>query len=130
MNPFARHEHNQLQQLAYLVQEQPREAVVIVCGDFNIPRGSWLYDSFLEAGGLSDPLDGNMQPTLRPRRIMPSRYVMPIDFALVRIPHLPGMQLESRLRFQEYVEHQGRQVHLSDHCGVELSLTWDKIPAE
>jgi endonuclease/exonuclease/phosphatase family metal-dependent hydrolase len=123
-NPFARHEHQQLQQLAYLVQAQPREALVVVCGDFNIPRGSWLYESFLETSGLCDPLNGDMQPTLKPRMIMPSRYVMPIDFALVRAPYYRDIQVSSRLRFQKEVQHRGKQLHLSDHCGVELTLSW------
>jgi endonuclease/exonuclease/phosphatase family metal-dependent hydrolase len=123
-NPYAKHEHLQLQQLAKLVQEQPDESLVLVCGDFNIPRGSWLYDYFLYASGLSDPLAGDMQPTLRPRWVIPARYFMPIDFAFVRAPHHTAVTAESRLRFEERVLHDGRHLHLSDHYGVELQLNW------
>lgn len=123
-NPYAKHEHLQLQQLAKLVREQPENALVLVCGDFNIPRGSWLYDSFLEASNLHDPLAGDMQPTLRPRRVIPTRYFMPIDFAFVRAPHLTPLTAESRLRFEERVLHDGRHLHLSDHYGVELQINW------
>jgi endonuclease/exonuclease/phosphatase family metal-dependent hydrolase len=126
-NPFARHEHNQLQQLAFLVQSQPRESLVIVCGDFNIPRGSWLYESFLYTSGLCDPLDGNMQPTLHPRWVMPSRYIVPIDFALFRAPHGLNVDVESRLRFQDHIHDGDRQMRLSDHCGVELKMSWETI---
>jgi endonuclease/exonuclease/phosphatase family metal-dependent hydrolase len=127
-NPFARHEHNQLQQLAYLVQSQPLDALVIVCGDFNIPRGSWLYESFLKTSGLCDPLDGDTQPTLHHRWVMPSRYIVPIDFALLRAPHRLDVNVESRLRFQDHMQDGDRQMRLSDHCGVELRLSWESQP--
>jgi endonuclease/exonuclease/phosphatase family metal-dependent hydrolase len=124
-NPYARHEHRQLQQLAALVQAQPQDAIVLVCGDFNIPRGSWLYDSFLEASGLIDPRAGDLQSTLRPRRMMPDRYFMPIDYALVRAPAGLKLQVESNLRFEEKVYDEGRHLLLSDHYAVELRLSWD-----
>lgn len=124
-NLYAQHEHRQLLQLAELVQAQPKEALVLVCGDFNIPRGSWLYDSFLEASGLTDPLAGNLQPTIRPRRMMPSRYFMSIDYALIRVPAGLELTVESRLRFEEKVYDEGRHLLLSDHYAVELMLHWD-----
>ncbi len=123
-NPFAKHEHNQLQQLADCVRGQPEDALVLVCGDFNIPRGSWMYEAFLEASGLTDPLSGNLQPTLRPRSMLPSRYIMPIDFALVRAPHIAGLTLESRLQFDAVIPHKNQQVELSDHLAVELIVSW------
>ena len=119
-NPFAKHEYNQLHQLAECVQKQPAEALVLVCGDFNIPRGSWMYESFLEESGLIDPLSGNLQPTLRPRSILPSRYIMPIDFALFRAPHTYGVQVESRFQFEAVIPHNNKAVELSDHFAVEL----------
>lgn len=126
-NPYAKHEHNQLQQLARLVRMQPPEALVLVGGDFNVPRGSWLYDAFLETSGLIDPLAGNDEPTLRPRRTMPARYFAPIDYTFVRLPDVPAMTLESRLRFQDTINHRGRPTYLSDHYGVELRLTWEQV---
>ncbi len=124
-NPYAKQEHSQLQQLAELVQAQPQDATVVVCGDFNVPRGSWLYDSFLDASGMLDPLAGHMIPTLRPRRMMPSRYLMPIDFILVRVSNdLPDVKVEGRLRFEERVYDEGRHLLLSDHYGVEVNLKW------
>jgi endonuclease/exonuclease/phosphatase family metal-dependent hydrolase len=123
-NPFARHEHRQLQQLAEQVQAQPHDALVVVCGDFNIPRGSWLYDAFLEATGLYDPLAGNMTPTLRPRPLLPARYFMPIDFVLVRRPDSLDLTMESRIRFEEQVYDAGGHILLSDHYGIELILNW------
>lgn len=119
-NPFAKHEYNQLRQLAACVREQPDNALVLVCGDFNIPRGSWLYDAFLEESGLTDPLEGNLQSTLRPRSMMPSRYFMSIDYALVRAPDTYGVTVESRFKFEDVIPHKNKQVALSDHYAVEL----------
>jgi endonuclease/exonuclease/phosphatase family metal-dependent hydrolase len=119
-NPFAKHEYNQLHQLAECVRAQPTNALVLVCGDFNIPRGSWMYEAFLEESGLTDPLSGNLQPTLRPRMILPSRYIMPIDYALLRAPQTHGVKVESRFQFEDMIPHKNKQVELSDHYAVEL----------
>jgi endonuclease/exonuclease/phosphatase family metal-dependent hydrolase len=121
-NRFARQEYRELLQLAEVVQQQPPDALVIVCGDFNIPRGSWLYQSFLEASGLLDPLAGNHQPTYRPHPALPARYAAAIDFTFYR--PLPDLHVESRLCFQEKVTMGKRHIHLSDHLGVELELSW------
>jgi hypothetical protein len=83
---YARVEEAQLQQLAQTVQRQPMDAVVIVVGDFNIPRGSRLYQDFLACSGLTDPLKGDTRPTLRLPSGVPSRFSLPIDYALVRLP--------------------------------------------
>jgi endonuclease/exonuclease/phosphatase family metal-dependent hydrolase len=125
INRYARNEWNQLQQLAEIVVAQPPEAIVLVAGDFNIPRGSWLYQSFLELSGLTDPLADDMQPTYRGRPGMPARYVQPIDFAFVRAPRLPTLRIHSALAFEKKVVFiDGRQGYLSDHLGVELNLSW------
>nr|PZN49666.1 MAG: hypothetical protein DIU68_19675 [Chloroflexota bacterium] len=123
---YAEQEYHQLMQLAGLVQAQPPEALVIVAGDFNVPRGSWLYETFLAESRLHDPLRDNLEPTIRPRPGIPARYFMPIDYVLFRSPPLPGCRVESRFRFQEKVTlSNGRRDHLSDHIGIELCVTWD-----
>lgn len=123
-NPFARQEHGELMQLAEVVHAQPSDSLVIACGDFNIPRGSWLYHTFLEASGLRDPLAGDARPTFRPHRGMGARYAAPIDFTLVRLPSGKKFSLSSDLRFQNKV-HGSKALYLSDHNAVELQLTWD-----
>jgi endonuclease/exonuclease/phosphatase family metal-dependent hydrolase len=128
-NRYAQHERNQLAQLAEIVSLQPADALVVVVGDFNIPRGNWLYKEFLAESSLVDPLASDRQPTFRPPRGIPGRYALPIDFTLLRVPQttpLPGLQLHSELRFQEkYPLIAGRKGYLSDHLGVELTLSWD-----
>ena len=125
-NRYTRNERAQLLQLAEIVAAQPAEALVIACGDFNIPRGSWLYAQFLAASGMHDPLAGDTRPTYRVRRGMPARYGLPIDFAFVRAPKLPGLAIDANLQLGEKIALVGgRPDYLSDHLGVELRISWD-----
>ena len=125
-NRYARVEHSQLRQLAEIVRAQPAEALVIAAGDFNIPRGSWLYDDFLEHSGMIDPLAGDLRPTHRMPAGIPARLARPIDFALLRLPALPGMTVQSDLCFDQQLPLAGaRRGYLSDHYGLELQIAWD-----
>jgi endonuclease/exonuclease/phosphatase family metal-dependent hydrolase len=124
-NLFAKQEYRELMQIAELVHAQPANALVLVCGDFNIPRGSWLYESLLTFAGLTDPLAGDQRPTFRPHLGMGLHYATPIDFTLYRAPPLPSFRTQSDLRFQDEVEIGGRKAHLSDHMGIELCLSWE-----
>lgn len=124
-NRYVREERGQLQQLAEIVAAQDQDAIVLVAGDFNVPRGSALFQDFLATSGLTDPLAGSTQPTYRPMARIPMRFAVPIDFALVRAPRLPNLQLASTFRFVDQVPLPGgRRGYLSDHIGVELALTW------
>jgi endonuclease/exonuclease/phosphatase family metal-dependent hydrolase len=124
-NRFAKQEWEQLQQLADLVNTQPSASLVWVVGDFNIPRGSWLADQFLQRSGLIDPLAGDLRPTFRPWKGLPARYAAAIDFNLVRLlPTLPA-RMTPLLRFEEKRRlPDGQEIFLSDHDALELRLTW------
>jgi endonuclease/exonuclease/phosphatase family metal-dependent hydrolase len=125
-NRYARVEHRQLRQLAEIVGAQPTEALVIAAGDFNIPRGSWLYDDFLEQSGMIDPLAGDLRPTHRMPPGIPARLARPIDFALLRLPSLPGLSIQIDLCFDQQLPLAGaRRGYLSDHYGLELRIDWD-----
>lgn len=124
-NRFARHEWEQLQQLAELVSAQPANTLVLVAGDFNIPRGSWLADEFLALTGLIDPLAGDQRPTFRPLPGMPARYAAPIDFTLVRPPRSWNIDMHSQFCLQEKIRlPNGHRTHLSDHIAIKLDLQW------
>ncbi len=121
----AQEQQRQLHQLADLVQAQPTTALVLVAGDFNIPRGSWLYEEFLQRSGLTDPLAGDVRPTYRPFPGVPVHYALPIDFVFLRIP--PGMNVQTTadLCFTETCAYVGGgQGYLSDHVGVQVTLNW------
>jgi endonuclease/exonuclease/phosphatase family metal-dependent hydrolase len=127
-NRYVRAEREQLRELAELVAAEPRDTLVVVLGDFNIPRGSWLYQEFMEASGLTDPLAGDTRSTYRVHSGIPERYALPIDFALVRPVDLPGFTTQSDLCFTERVPLiGGRQDFLSDHYAVELRIGWDSV---
>jgi endonuclease/exonuclease/phosphatase family metal-dependent hydrolase len=120
-------QRRQLQQLAAVVQTQPENAIVLVAGDFNIPRGSWLYDQFLAESGLQDPLAGDVRPTYRPFPGVPARYALPIDFVLMRTP--PGLTVQTTPRFcftDQCAYIGGGQGYLSDHLGVQVTLQWEE----
>lgn len=121
---FAQHEHQQLLQIADLVNAEPPENLVITCGDFNVPRGSWLMQSLMAASGLIDPALEDRNPTFRLRRGMNARYAQPIDYALYRAPTGIDIQSETRIRFKDNILSGGRQWQLSDHYAVELKLSW------
>lgn len=126
-NRYARHEHSQLRQLAELVSAQPPETLVLVVGDFNIPRGGWLYKEFIAATDLIDPMARDKRPTFRPPRGVPTRYKMALDYALVRAPRLPGFEIQSDLCFQEKLPLTNRrQGYLSDHFGIQIEIRWDE----
>jgi endonuclease/exonuclease/phosphatase family metal-dependent hydrolase len=125
---YAQGESEQLRELAEVVRAQPPEVLVVAVGDFNFPRGSWLHDEFLAASGMIDPLAGDARPTVRAPPGLPARYAQPIDFAFVRAPALPELQITSELRFVDQVLFGGRPRFLSDHVGVELRISWDGTP--
>lgn len=124
-NRYVREERAQLQQLAELVAAQDSQALVVVAGDFNVPRGSKLFRAFLAASGLTDPLADDTRPTYRRLPGLPARFALPIDFVLVRTPPGANMQIVSDLCFQEQLPLVGGgQGYLSDHLGVALQLRW------
>ncbi|MGH2543737.1 MAG: endonuclease/exonuclease/phosphatase family protein [Ardenticatenaceae bacterium] len=130
-NRYARLEAAQLEQLAQVVNAQPQERAVIVVGDFNIPRYSWLYHEFLDATGLHDPLGEEETPTYRPYHRLPSLVSsflsVAIDHALIRIPSHTEVKYESLVILQDEVELvDGRRGHLSDHYGIHLRLEWPR----
>ncbi len=132
-NRYAKLEAAQLTQLAAVVNEQPAEHMVIVVGDFNIPRYSWLYHEFLAQSGLHDPLGEQDGPTYRPHPRLPallsSLLTIAIDHALVRIPSGVNAQYESLIILRDKVQLiNGRQAHLSDHYGIHLRVEWPRDP--
>ena len=121
---YAHVEEKQLQQLAVTVRAQPKDSIVIVAGDFNIPRGSKLYQDFLGRSGLTDLLAGDTRPTLRIPLTVPSRFSFAIDYVFVKMPEKYSLHVGSDLCFSgKYWIHNRHQGYLSDHLGVEICMT-------
>lgn len=119
-------QQSQLHQLAEDIKSLPEDALVILVGDFNLPRGSWLYDEFLEESGMEDTLAGDQRPTYRPLPGVPAHYALPIDFVFVRRPK--GLQLtcSSDLVLDKPVRLVGNYHNfLSDHLGIISRFEWE-----
>lgn len=121
---FTRMQVKQLHQLADTVMAQPSNAVVVVVGDFNLPRGSHLYHNFLQQTGLMDVLAGDQRPTHRPPPGVPAHYSLPIDFVFVRMPLSLALQITGDLRFSGKLNltHKHHD-YLSDHNAIEVRFT-------
>ncbi len=124
-NPHAKVERAQLQEIAEFVQTVPAEIPVVVAGDFNVPRGSWLYHEFRAAANLVDPLGLSTEPTYRPLPGMPARAAQALDHILVRVPPRLTVEIAAELCFGEPVSlAEGVSGHLSDHLGVRSTIRW------
>jgi endonuclease/exonuclease/phosphatase family metal-dependent hydrolase len=124
-NRYACLEQAQLRQLAAVVNDIDPDYLVIIAGDFNLPRHSWLYDEFVAATGVIDPLDGHMQPTYYPLLTLPSRYRQPIDHVFIRPPLAGKLAVTAELLFEEAIPLiSGRFGRVSDHAGIQLNLRW------
>ncbi|RPJ24849.1 MAG: endonuclease/exonuclease/phosphatase family protein [Chloroflexi bacterium] len=121
---FTRMQEKQLRQLADTVVAQPSNALVVVVGDFNLPRGSQLYHNFLHQTGLMDVLAGDQRPTHRPPPGVPAHYSLPIDFVFIRVPASLSLQITGDLRFSSKLNlTQKHHDYLSDHNAIEVGFT-------
>jgi endonuclease/exonuclease/phosphatase (EEP) superfamily protein YafD len=117
---------SQLHQLAKTVRELPSDAFIVLVGDFNLPRGSWLYEEFLDVSGLQDTLAGDSRPTYRPLPGISANYALPIDFVFVRRPESLKMRIDSTLCLDKQVHLIGKYNNfLSDHLGIISHFQWD-----
>lgn len=123
-------QQSQLRQLATAIQALPADALVMLVGDFNLPRGSWLYEDFLAESGMEDTLSGDNRPTYRPLPGVPAHYALPIDFVFVRRPQNVQITSSSNLCLDQPVRLVGAYHNfLSDHLGIISQFSWDKPPA-
>jgi Endonuclease/Exonuclease/phosphatase family len=124
-NPMARIQHDQVLHLAEIVRQQPENALVITCGDFNFPRGTFLYNEFLTHSGLRDPLAADPRPTYRPFPLVPARWNISLDFLFVSNPQWQGLQIYADvIPIEDTKKRWAAQRFLSDHNALSLKATW------
>jgi len=124
-NPLASTEHRQVQQLTRLVEELPAEAFIIVCGDFNFPRNSFLYEELVTHNRLSDPLSDDPRSTYRPFPLVPSKWNTSLDYVLFRAPHETEFQVQADIVvFEDRTKKHAFQRFLTDHCALTLQIRW------
>lgn len=120
---YARVEEKQLMQLANTLQNLPLDSLIMVVGDFNIPRGSQLYYDFLADSGFTDPLAGDRRSTLRTPIRLPSQYSLAIDYVFFRMPKGRALKIQYDLCFTGKYPINKSEGYLSDHQGIEIEIT-------
>lgn len=125
-DPTSLIQRDQVLHLAALVNAQPRNALVIVCGDFNFPRGSFLYDELLSHTELQDPLADDPRPTYKPFPLLKKeKWAIPIDFVLVRAPAKRAIETHADIvEIQDPTRPFAPQRFLTDHNALTLRVTW------
>jgi endonuclease/exonuclease/phosphatase family metal-dependent hydrolase len=116
----------QLQQvrfLAELARSQPGDAWVFVCGDFNFPPHASAYEGMVAQSGLTDAFDADWRPTYQPFPLVPSRWLITLDYFFYRPPDgegaavtgavLPVINSSARWSFQRF---------LTDHHALLVNI--------
>ena len=124
-NPLALIQRKQVQQLSGLLKEMPADALIILCGDLNFPRTSFLYEELVTQNGLSDPLHDDPRPTYRPFPLVPSRWKISLDFILLRIPQGRNFNVQADiLPVEDSTQKSAFRRFLTDHCALTLNMKW------
>ncbi|HEY8481186.1 MAG TPA: endonuclease/exonuclease/phosphatase family protein [Spirillospora sp.] len=115
-NPYTKAEEAELRELAATLRRIDEAEPMVVMGDFNVPRDYPLLRDFTSAAGLRDVLAGDTETTFNPDYAA----IGPIDQILVR----PGLEATARVVFKKRVRlPDGDMAYLSDHYGIEVTLT-------
>jgi len=124
-NALAKIQSNQVQYLAEQARAQPEDALVVVCGDFNFPRNTFLYDELIQGSGFVDPLKDDPRPTYRAVSLMASKWSVALDFVLVRKPVGKDVSVVADvMAIENSTARYPVSRFLSDHCALTLSATW------
>jgi len=122
-NPLAKVQHRQIQQLTRLMEELPEEALIILCGDFNFPRSSYLYEKLISQNGLLDPLRDDPRPTYRPFPLVSFRWNISLDYLLLRIPEDLDCHYQADIVTLEDSNHKDSvRRFLTDHRALTLNI--------
>lgn len=123
---MSRIQRDQVLHLVQMVNQQPDDALVVVCGDFNFPRGTFLYDELIAETEMIDPLAMDPRPTYRPFPLMSAKWSLPIDFCFVRLPMWQGIELDADItEIQDTTKPFRPQRFLTDHNALTLNVKWD-----
>jgi len=125
-NPLALVQHMQVQKISALLEEMPEEALIILCGDLNFPRTSFLYEELIGQNRLIDPLRDDSRPTYRPFPLVPSRWKTSLDYILYRLPLGDEFNIRADiLPVEDSSQKSTFRRFLTDHCALTLNVRWD-----
>ena len=120
-NRFYRMQQGQLAAVASVVRRADGPAVI--CGDFNIARGSSVYRQFIDATGLTDAFAGRCPPTFHAEFLPADRAPHCIDFILVSDRVAVA---DTGVLFAGKHPLPGGPAYVSDHLGLYAELA---VPA-
>jgi len=125
-NPLVQVELSQVRQLGRAIGSLPETSLVIVCGDFNFPRASFLYEELVKENNLLDPLVEDLRPTYRPFPLVPVKWKVPLDFVLIRQPAGKKIRVEAEIiEMEDKAKKHPVQRFLSDHNALMVSVNWE-----
>jgi endonuclease/exonuclease/phosphatase family metal-dependent hydrolase len=111
--PFTQVQQAELTDLSRAVNRISTGEPVVVVGDFNVPRDSWLLADFKEATGLQDAFAGSTESTYR------SWSGGSLDQVLVS----PGLKATAAVALTEKTRlDNGQCAYLSDHYAVAADI--------
>jgi len=123
-NPLALVQHRQIHKISALLGKMPGEALIILCGDLNFPRASYLYEELVVKNGLTDPLRDDPRPTYRPFPMVPSRWKTSLDYILYRLPHEKSFQTQADIiPIEDSSQKNIFRRFLTDHCALKLDIS-------
>jgi endonuclease/exonuclease/phosphatase family metal-dependent hydrolase len=125
-NHLTRILHSQVQQLNQAIHFLPQDALILICGDLNFPRNSFLYEELIAHNHLFDPLRDDPRATYRPFPLAPAKWNTSLDYVLVRRP--AGMSVRAQadlLPIEDTAKQHPVQRFLTDHNALVLHVQWD-----
>ena len=124
-NPLALVQLSQIQKISALMEEMPAEALIILCGDFNFPRTSFLYKELVAQNRLIDPLFEDPRPTYRPFPLVPPSWKTSLDYILYRPPQGSDFNIQADiLPMEDSKQKSTLKRFLTDHCALTLNIKW------
>jgi endonuclease/exonuclease/phosphatase family metal-dependent hydrolase len=122
-NPQTQIQLDQVNYLVELVHAQPKDAWVIVCGDFNFPRQTPAYRQMILQSRLMDALSGDPRPTYLPFPLVPVKWLTSLDYVFYRAP--AGKALNVSADIIPVVNSSAQrplQRFLTDHQALRLNI--------
>ncbi len=122
-SPISRIQRDQAAFLAEVGQSQAEDAFVVICGDFNFPRGTKMYYEMIEKSGFFDPLAEDPRPTYQPISLLKNSWTLPLDFFFCRQPVGKTLMVDADIRKMVNPLSRFPYGHfLSDHFAIILNL--------
>jgi endonuclease/exonuclease/phosphatase family metal-dependent hydrolase len=116
---------DQVRYLAEQAKAQSKDALIMICGDFNFPRETFLYEELAGVSGFIDPLKNDPRPTYRPVSILASKWSVTLDFIFYRKPDRIDIDINADILCVENSRaNNDRSKFLSDHCALTLNALW------